>query len=50
MIVNVPKLSDAATPDKAKTHAGHDGLEYDLVFSDEFNPGNSSFAPGDDPF
>lgn len=50
VLANIPKLVDPATPDEAKTRTGYDDLEYELVFSDEFNADNRSFAPGDDPF
>ncbi|KZW00870.1 glycoside hydrolase family 16 protein, partial [Exidia glandulosa HHB12029] len=50
VLANIPKLVDPETPDDAKTRTGFDGFEYDLVFSDEFNTDNRTFAPGDDPF
>lgn len=42
----MPDLVDADTPDNARTRVGFDGLEYDLVFSDEFNVPERSFYPG----
>ncbi|KAG8967767.1 hypothetical protein FRC03_009316 [Tulasnella sp. 419] len=47
---NMPSLIDPETPDSVKTRMGHDGQEYELVFSDEFNTDGRSFYPGDDPF
>jgi beta-glucanase (GH16 family) len=46
----MPQLIDTATPDDVKTYRGHDGREYVLVFSDEFNEDGRTFWPGDDPF
>ncbi|EJD45587.1 glycoside hydrolase family 16 protein [Auricularia subglabra TFB-10046 SS5] len=50
VLATIPKLVDDATPDDVKQRVGFDGHEYELVFSDEFNTDNRSFAPGDDPF
>jgi hypothetical protein len=49
-IQGMPQLIDTATPDDARTYRGHDGREYVLVFSDEFNEDGRTFWPGDDPF
>ncbi|PIL27407.1 hypothetical protein GSI_10555 [Ganoderma sinense ZZ0214-1] len=46
----MPQLIDSETPDSAKTRTGFDGVEYELVFSDEFNTDGRTFYPGDDPF
>lgn len=43
-------LIDSATPNSAKTRKGVDGNTMKLVFSDEFNDGNRTFYPGDDPY
>lgn len=43
-------LIDPDTPDDAKVRSGVDGVQYNLVFSDEFNIKNRTFYPGDDPF
>jgi beta-glucan synthesis-associated protein KRE6 len=44
-------LIDPQTPDNARSKVGlQDGLNYNLVFSDEFNTDGRSFYPGDDPF
>lgn len=50
VLATIPKLQDPDTPPAALTRKGYDGFDYDLVFSDEFNVDNRSFAPGDDPF
>ncbi|KAG6813578.1 hypothetical protein H0H92_009622 [Tricholoma furcatifolium] len=47
---NMPTLIDADTPQSAMTRTGSDGLQYNLVFSDEFNTDGRTFFPGDDPF
>jgi beta-glucan synthesis-associated protein KRE6 len=47
---NMPHLIDPETPVNAYSRAGHDGFDYTLVFSDEFNTDGRSFYPGDDPF
>lgn len=47
---NLPQLIDPETPNNVKQRTGFDGMEYELVFSDEFNTPNRSFYPGDDPF
>ena len=47
---NMPRLIDSDTPSDVFTRSGHDGHEYTLVFSDEFNVDGRSFYPGDDPF
>ena len=42
---------DPKTPETAKTKVGlHDGKNYKLVFSDEFETDGRTFYPGDDPF
>jgi beta-glucanase (GH16 family) len=46
----MPELIDLAMPDSAKTRAGFDGQQYDLVFSDEFEVDGRTFSPGDDPY
>ncbi|KAH7890663.1 beta-glucan synthesis-associated [Phlebopus sp. FC_14] len=46
----MPTLIDPTTPKSALTRTGFDSLDYDLVFSDEFNTDNRTFWPGDDPF
>jgi len=43
-------LIDPDTPQSALSRVGYDGLNYDLVFSDEFNLGGRTFTAGDDPF
>ncbi|KAI8455769.1 beta-glucan synthesis-associated protein-domain-containing protein [Phakopsora pachyrhizi] len=43
-------LIDPETPASAKSRVGADGLEYELVFSDEFNTDGRTFWPGDDPY
>jgi hypothetical protein len=48
--LHVRALIDPDTPSSAKTRAGFDGQNYNLVFSDEFNLDGRSFNPGDDPF
>lgn len=45
-----PSQIDRDTPDSAKSKVGTDGLDYNLVFSDEFNVDGRSFYPGDDPY
>ncbi|KAF8066469.1 beta-glucan synthesis-associated protein-domain-containing protein [Lyophyllum atratum] len=50
VLFQMPDLIDTETPDAAKTRAGYDGHEYELVFSDEFNTDGRTFYPGDDPF
>lgn len=47
---NLPRLIDLQTPDSAKTRTGTDGLQYNLVFSDEFETDGRTFWPGDDPY
>jgi hypothetical protein len=42
----MPEMIDSETPDAAKTRTGFDGMEYELVFSDEFNTPGRSFYPG----
>ncbi|KAH6901573.1 beta-glucan synthesis-associated protein-domain-containing protein [Coprinopsis sp. MPI-PUGE-AT-0042] len=49
-LFQMPEPIDRDTPPEARTRTGFDGLEYDLVFSDEFNVDNRSFYAGDDPF
>lgn len=52
----VPKMPDFAslidkdTPGNVMSRTGFDGMEYQLVFSDEFNTDGRTFYPGDDPF
>ena len=43
-------LIDPDTPQSALSRVGYDGLNYNLVFSDEFNLGGRTFTAGDDPF
>ena len=44
-------LIDPATPQDARTISDfHDGKQWQLVFSDEFNTDGRSFYPGDDPY
>ncbi|BGP38928.1 hypothetical protein JCM10449v2_002866 [Rhodotorula kratochvilovae] len=47
---NFRGLIDKDTPDSALTRKGHDGLDYQLVFSDEFNQDGRLFYEGMDPF
>jgi len=49
-ITNFPTLIDKDTPESAYTRTGHDGKEWKLVFSDEFEKDGRTFYPGDDPF
>jgi beta-glucanase (GH16 family) len=46
----MPSLIDPDTPEAAKSRVGHDGNQYNLVFSDEFNTDGRTFGPGDDPY
>jgi hypothetical protein len=52
----VPKMPDFAslidkdTPTNVMSRTGFDGMQYELVFSDEFNVDGRTFYPGDDPF
>ena len=48
-VVNLPSLIDPDTPQDAMTKIGHDGNEWELKFSDEFNKDGRTFFPGDDP-
>lgn len=50
VLFQMPQLIDPDTPDSAKTRQGFDGMEYELVFSDEFNLDGRTFYPGDDPY
>ncbi|KAL0958585.1 hypothetical protein HGRIS_013926 [Hohenbuehelia grisea] len=50
VLFGMPDLIDKDTPENAKTRTGYDGLEYELVFSDEFNVDGRTFYPGEDPF
>jgi beta-glucanase (GH16 family) len=43
-------LIDPDTPESAMTMESHNGDEFELVFSDEFNDNNRTFYEGDDPF
>lgn len=44
-------LIDPHTPSDAMNKVGvHDGQQYKLVFSDEFNTDGRTFYPGDDPY
>jgi len=43
-------LVDPDTPASALHRTGFDGLDYELVFSDEFNQDGRYFLAGDDPF
>ncbi|OJJ47090.1 hypothetical protein ASPZODRAFT_15773 [Penicilliopsis zonata CBS 506.65] len=43
-------LIDPDTPDSAKTKTAHDGKEWKLVFSDEFNTAGRSFYSDDDAY
>jgi beta-glucanase (GH16 family) len=43
-------LIDPDTPESAMTMENHNGDEFELVFSDEFNDNNRTFYEGDDPF
>lgn len=49
-IENFRGLVDRATPPEAYTRIGQDGLEYKLIFSDEFNTDGRTFYDGDDPY
>ena len=49
-IPGVPSLIDKDTPAEAQSRKGTDGLDYTLVFSDEFNTDGRTFWPGDDPY
>nr|XP_019047309.1 glucosidase [Kwoniella bestiolae CBS 10118]OCF26239.1 glucosidase [Kwoniella bestiolae CBS 10118] len=49
-ITGLPQLIDSDTPSDAFTKTGHDGNEWTLVFSDEFNKDGRTFYDGDDPF
>ncbi|TEB26060.1 concanavalin A-like lectin/glucanase [Coprinellus micaceus] len=50
VLFGMPQLIDPDTPQSARTRTGFDGLDYELVFSDEFNVEGRTFYPGDDPF
>jgi beta-glucanase (GH16 family) len=50
LLPNMPQLIDPDTPQSVYSRTGLDGVEYELVFSDEFNKDGRSFYPGDDPF
>lgn len=50
LIPNFATLVDVDTPNEATTWKNHDGTEYVLTFSDEFNKEGRTFYPGDDPF
>ncbi|GAA5850463.1 hypothetical protein JCM8547_001883 [Rhodosporidiobolus lusitaniae] len=50
LIEGLPTLIDSDTPLDAYTMMGHDGDEYSLVFSDEFERDGRTFWPGDDPY
>ena len=43
-------LIDSDTPESAMTWTNHEGVEYELVFSDEFEQAGRTFYPGDDPY
>jgi hypothetical protein len=43
-------LIDPDTPSSAYTMMGVDGVEMELVFSDEFNVAGRTFYPGEDPY
>jgi beta-glucanase (GH16 family) len=43
-------LIDDDTDSSAYTRTGSDGMNYNLVFSDEFNTDGRTFWPGDDPY
>lgn len=43
-------LIDCSTPQDVQTLVGHDGRDYKLVFSDEFEQAGRTFKEGDDPF
>ena len=47
---NMPHLIDPTTPQEVYERKGHDGFDYALVFSDEFNVDGRTFHPGDDPY
>ncbi|ODN76410.1 glucosidase [Cryptococcus wingfieldii CBS 7118] len=49
-IAGLPKMIDDDTPSWAYTREGHDGGEWQLVFSDEFEKEGRTFFEGDDPF
>ncbi|KAF9044091.1 glycoside hydrolase family 16 protein [Panaeolus papilionaceus] len=49
-LFGMPEQIDTETPDSARSRTGFDGLEYELVFSDEFNTDGRTFYAGDDPF
>lgn len=46
MLFGMPQLIDPDTPQSARTRTGFDGLDYELVFSDEFNVEGRTFYPG----
>jgi beta-glucan synthesis-associated protein KRE6 len=46
VLIQIPDLIDTQTPKEAHTRTGFDGIEYNLVFSDEFNTPGRSFYPG----
>ncbi|KAF9477276.1 beta-glucan synthesis-associated [Pholiota conissans] len=50
VLFQMPDAIDPDTPESAKSRTGFDGLQYELVFSDEFNQDGRTFYPGDDPF
>jgi beta-glucan synthesis-associated protein KRE6 len=45
VLFQMPDLIDTDTPQNARTRTGFDGVEYDLVFSDEFNVDGRTFYP-----
>jgi hypothetical protein len=47
VLFQMPDLIDNETPSDARTRTGYDGMEYDLVFSDEFNQEGRTFWPGE---
>ncbi|KAH9965331.1 beta-glucan synthesis-associated [Russula dissimulans] len=50
LAIHTRSLIDPDTPDAALHRTGFDGVDYDLVFSDEFNEDDRSFFAGDDPY
>ncbi|PPQ82167.1 hypothetical protein CVT24_012639 [Panaeolus cyanescens] len=47
VLFGMPELIDSETPQAARSRRGFDGMEYELVFSDEFNTDGRTFYPGE---
>ncbi|KAF8810897.1 beta-glucan synthesis-associated, partial [Phlegmacium glaucopus] len=50
VLFQIPQIIDSDTPTSAHSRQGFDGVDYELVFSDEFNTPGRTFYPGDDPY